>query len=156
MSTSPNRSTSREQFSAGGVAFRKDPDRIRIVIVLTAAAGKWQLPKGIIDPGESALEAAVREVREEGGIETEPICEIGQTDYIFTAKFNGVRGRIHKSVHWFLLRYLCGDVDDHDHEVDESRWVSIDEAVETLEFENEREIVRKAAALIVERAGSDR
>jgi len=156
MSRTLNGSLSRNQVSAGGVAFRTGPDQVKIVVVLTAASGKWQLPKGMIDPGESELEAAIREVREEGGIDTEAVCELGQTKFTFTARSNGTRSLIHKSVHWFLLRYLSGNVTDHDHEVDEARWVAFDEAMGLLEFENERGIVRKAQELIAEMTGSDR
>ncbi|MGD9589925.1 MAG: NUDIX hydrolase [Pyrinomonadaceae bacterium] len=156
MSRPVKRHPARKQVSAGGVAFRSGPDQTQIVIVLTAAGGKWQLPKGMIDPGETEVEAAIREVREEGGVETDAIGELGQTEYTFTASFNGARCIIHKSVHWFLLKYLSGDVNDHDHEVQEARWVSADEALEFLKFENEREIVRKAMFLIAEMSGSDR
>lgn len=155
MSAPADISVTREQFSAGGVAYRGDRDDVRIVIVFTVAARKWQLPKGIIDPGESAREAAVREVREEGGIETELVGDIGQTEYSFTVKNNGIRQRIQKSVHWFLLRYSGGAVEDHDHEVEEARWVNVQEALRLLEFENEREIVRKAVSMISRTSAPD-
>ncbi len=139
-----------EQFSAGGVAFRRRDESIELPIVLIIPEMRWQLPKGIIDPGETAEVAAQREVREEAGVETELLAPIGRTQYWFHADRQGVRTRFHKSVHWFLLRYTGGNVEDHDHEVAESRWVSVEDALKMLVFKNEREIVEKARKMIVE------
>ncbi len=139
-----------DQFSAGGVAFRRVNDRISITIVHMLPDLRWQLPKGIIDPGETAEVAAQREVREEAGIETELLGTLGQTQYWFHADRDGVRTRFHKFVSWYLMRYSGGDVADHDHEVAESRWVSIEEALAMLVFKNEREMVEKAELMIGE------
>lgn len=137
-----------EQISAGGVAYRTVDGRIEIAIILTSPERRWQLPKGMIDAGESKEQAALREVREEAGIQTELIGKIDQTEYWFIAKYDGVRRRLHKHVHWFLMRYASGNVADHDHEVAEARWVSADEAMKLLVFKNEREVVEKAVGMI--------
>ncbi len=139
-----------EQVSAGGVAFRKMNGRIEIAIILTVPEKRWQLPKGMIDPGETAEQAATREVREEAGIATDLIAGIEKTEYWFFAEREGVRTRIHKFVHWFLMQYTAGSVDDHDHEVYEARWVPIDEALTMLVFKNERDVVKKADKLIID------
>lgn len=138
-----------EQVSAGGVAFRKRDDRTEIAIILTVPEKRWQLPKGMIDPGETAEQAATREVREEAGIETDLIASIEKTEYWFFADRNGERTRFHKYVHWFLMQYTGGNVEDHDHEVFECRWVSIAEALSMLVFKNERDVVKKAGDLII-------
>ena len=137
-----------EQVSAGGVAYRKNGDVTEIALILTNPEGRWQLPKGMIDAGETAEEAAVREVREEAGIETEIGVPIDTTEYWFSADRHGKRTRFHKSVHWFLMKYLSGQVQDHDHEVLEARWLPVSGALEKRVFKNEREVVKKALEII--------
>jgi len=109
---------------------------------------RWQLPKGIIDAGETIEEAALREVREESGIVAELISPVETIEYWFVADRGGERVRYHKFVHFFMMRYLSGDVVDHDHEVDEARWVDLETGLDMLEFKSEREVVTKAAAMI--------
>lgn len=135
-----------DQVSAGGVAYRGAGGDIEIAIILTHPEKRWQLPKGVIDDGETPEQAAKREVREEAGIETELVERLDKTEYWFIAGRDGVRSRFHKHVHWFLLEYISGDVADHDHEVTEARWVSVDKALNMLVFKNEREVVKKAVA----------
>jgi 8-oxo-dGTP diphosphatase len=138
------------QVSAGGVAFRRRGWRTDVALVLVGEDGRWQLPKGVVGKGETLEETAVREVREEAGIETEVVGPIDRIDYWFFAPGGGQRLRVHKFVHFFLLRYLEGDVRDHDREVHEARWVPIGRAETMLAFESEKEIVRRARSLIEE------
>ena len=137
-----------EQISAGGVVFRRSDENTEIAIVQIVPEMRWQLPKGFIDPGETIEEAALREVREEAGIEAELIAPIDTIEYWFSADRHGERRHYHKFVHFFLMRYKGGDVRDHDDEVAESRWVTIDEAVRLLEFKSERDVVSKASIMI--------
>lgn len=136
-----------EQVSAGGVVYRGVGTSVEIAVVQIVSEMRWQLPKGIIDDGETSEEAAIREVREETGIEAELIAPIDTIEYWFTADHDGERRRYHKFVHFFLMKYISGDVADHDDEVVESRWVTIDRALEMLEFKSEREVVQKAAEM---------
>jgi 8-oxo-dGTP diphosphatase len=136
-----------EQFSAGGVAYRPAPAGIEIAIVQVLPELRWQLPKGMIDPGETREQAALREVREEAGVEAELVGPIATTEYWFQAAYGGQPRRYHKYVHWFLMRYISGSVDDHDHEVAEARWASPEAALRLLAFKNEREIVEQAVAM---------
>ena len=136
-----------EQVSAGGVVFRINKGTAEIVIVRIVPEMRWQLPKGIIDPGETIEEAALREVREESGIVAELVSPIETIEYWFVADRDGERIKYHKFVQFFLMQYKSGDIADHDHEVDEARWVEIETALEMLEFKSERDVVTKAAAM---------
>jgi len=137
-----------DQVSAGGVAYRRVGDGVEIAMILTKPERRWQLPKGMIDDGETEEEAASREVREEAGINTQLISKIDRTEYWFTAEREGIRSRFHKRVHWFVMLYVSGDVADHDHEVFEARWTPADQALGLLAFKNERDVVSKALKII--------
>jgi 8-oxo-dGTP diphosphatase len=138
------------QISAGGVAFRKHRGRIEVAIISVGDKARWQLPKGIVDKGETAETAASREVREEAGIETELVEQIDKIEYWYYAEERGERIRFHKFVYFYLLRYKSGDVRDHDHEVNEARWEEIDEAHRMLAFASEKKVVERAKEMIVE------
>jgi 8-oxo-dGTP diphosphatase len=136
------------QVSAGGVAYRKVANRIEVALISVGLNERWQLPKGTVDQGEAHEIAALREVREEAGIEAEVITLLDTVEYWYFASLSGSRVRYHKFVHFFLMRYLSGDVSDHDHEVNEARWVEIGEAISQLAFENERDVVKKAQEIL--------
>ncbi|SRR6266487_3467573 len=137
-----------DQISAGGVAFRWKDSDLEMAVVSVKPSLRWQLPKGIVDSGESPKETAVREVREEAGVETDLLSLIETIEYWYRSVRNGKPIRYHKFVHFYLLEYRSGDVSYHDHEIEEARWVRFDEAVEMLEFKSEREVVTKARELI--------
>ncbi len=153
----PGKSTSKfkfqtvEQVSAGGVVFRKTDSDYEIAIISVNPSRRWQLPKGLVDAGESAEIAALREVREETGIEADLIESIETIEYWYFGNRNGERVRFHKFVHFFLMKYVAGDVANHDHEVAEARWVKIDEAIEMLDFKDEKQMAEKAKDLIINR-----
>ena len=140
-----------EQVSAGGVVYRTQDSVTEIAVVQIVPDMRWQLPKGLIDAGESNEAAALREVREESGVEAELLSPIETIEYWFYADRDGKRTRYHKFVHFFLMRYKSGDTGDHDDEVAEARWVPIDEALRMLEFKSERDVVRKANEMIGEK-----
>ncbi len=119
-----------------------------MALISVGDENRWQLPKGIIDKGESAEEAALREMREEAGIETETVGFLEKAEYWYYSRDRGERVRFHKFVHFYLLRYKSGDVGDHDHEVNEARWVEINQAREILAFKGEKEIIERAQAAL--------
>ena len=113
--------------------------------------GIWALPKGKIDPGESAVEAAVREVREETGVEGSLVEKLGDVRYMYIATWEGARGeKISKVVSFFLLTAGAGRIGEIDEamrvEVDEARWIPLDEAQRLLTHKGERAMVAKAIA----------
>jgi 8-oxo-dGTP pyrophosphatase MutT (NUDIX family) len=131
------------EFSAGGVVVR-DGQVVVIVPTRRAADGSrvLALPKGHVDPGETSIEAATREVREETGIVAEPVCELGESRYWYRRD-----GRtIGKTVQFFLFSHVEGDTADHDDEVEEVRWIDLREALTALSHSAEREMVELALA----------
>jgi 8-oxo-dGTP pyrophosphatase MutT (NUDIX family) len=141
------------QTSAGGVVFRRRGGRVEVALISVGAGGRWQLPKGLVDEGESPEAAAVREVREETGLDAELVAPIEKIEYWYFSAARGARVRFHKFVHFFLLRFDAGHVSDHDHEVNEARWIEIGEAIEMLAFKGERAVVERAREMIAEGVG---
>jgi mutator protein MutT len=134
-------SESSEERSAGGVVVRGEQTLV-IVPRRRAADGSrvLGLPKGHIDPGETPLQAAVREVREETGVEADLVRELGEVRYWYRRD-----GRtVPKSVVFYLLSYRSGNTEDHDDEVEEARWMALSEACTALTYEGERKMARCA------------
>lgn len=138
----------KEQVSAGGVVYRRDNGRVEVVIVSVGGQHRWQLPKGLVDEGESPEIAAVREAREEGGVSSEVVQPLEMVEYWYVGLDNGVKVRFHKRVHFYLLRYVSGDTKDHDWEVNEARWVPLEDAANQLAFDNEKRVMEKARQLV--------
>lgn len=114
----------------------------RILLISVLEGKRWQLPKGHIEPGETPEEAAVREVREETGVTGRVRAPLPGVEYWFV---DGGRLRVHKTVDYFLLDFVGGDVADFDpREVSSAEWMSWDEGLARLTFENERKAVRAA------------
>jgi 8-oxo-dGTP pyrophosphatase MutT (NUDIX family) len=133
------------EFSAGGVVVRGS-DVVVIVPTRRAANGDkvLALPKGHADEGETQLQAAAREVREEAGVEVAFREELGAVRYWY---MRGGR-RIAKQVDFYLFDYRDGDVRDHDHEVEDARWMPLEEAARALTYEGEREMAARALSRI--------
>jgi len=145
---SPTKVLTLDQVSAGGVTYRWKHSGPEAAIVLIKPKLRWQLPKGIVDPGESPEVTAVREVREEAGIETDLLELIETIEYWYRSFRKGKPVRYHKFVHFYLLEYRSGDVADHDHEIKEARWVRFEEAIEMLAFKSERQVAEKAREML--------
>jgi ADP-ribose pyrophosphatase YjhB (NUDIX family) len=109
----------------------------------------WALPKGWVEQGEDLEATAIREAREETGLQTRVLRKVDEISYEFYSRAD--RNRVSKTVHLFLLEWLGGDTADHDAEVEEARWFPISEAARTLTYKNERDALEKAALLLEER-----
>lgn len=131
--------------AAGGVVFREGDEGIEIVLVSRRSSGLFALPKGKVDPGEEVEQTAVREVREESGLEAEILEELGEVRYWFTDEH---RERVDKVVYFFLMRPTGGDMADHDHEFDDVGWYHLAEAERLLTHKNQLHILHRAAELI--------
>ena len=135
------------EFSAGGVVLRRLDGR-PFVAVVRVRDEILALPKGHLDGDESPAEAAQREVREETGIEAELVEKLGDVRYHYMRGGN----RVSKRVEFFLFRYLSGNLEDHDQEVEEALWIPLAEAPERLAYKGEREM----AVAALSRAGEGR
>ncbi len=136
------------QVSAGGVVFRRRGRRTEVALISVGEQSRWQLPKGLVGKREAPEAAALREAREETGLDCELVAPVEKIEYWYFATERGARVRYHKFVHFYLLRFTSGDVGDHDREVNEARWFEIGEATERLAFKTERAVVERAWEMI--------
>ena len=128
------------EFSAGGVTVRNFRGRPFVAAVRVKGGTVLVLPKGQIDAGERAAEAAAREVREEAGVTAELVEKLGDVRYWYQRDGE----RVLKLVSFFLFRYRSGSVRDHDHEVDSAEWVPLEDAPRLLAYKGEREMAEAA------------
>ena len=128
--------------SAGGVVLAEmRPDAPVALVAHRSARGslQWTLPKGAREEGETVAETALREVREETGLEAELIGPLDTIDYWFV--WAPERTRYHKFVHYFLMRFAGGDFSQRDHEMEDAAWFEPDEARRRMAFANERRLL---------------
>jgi 8-oxo-dGTP pyrophosphatase MutT (NUDIX family) len=148
MTRVPSRIPTQILVSAGGIVFRPiTSGGTEVALISVGDPPRWQLPKGLVDKGETPEIAALREAREEAGIDSVIIEKMKPVEYWYQATVAGKRVRYHKFVHFFLMSYVAGDVADH--EVNEARWVEIGKALELLAFKSEREVLKEAAGYIL-------
>ncbi len=139
---------SEQVVSAGGVVYRLGEHGIEIVICGRRSEALWALPKGSPQPGETLERTATREVEEETGLQVGIEESLGSIRYQFTGP-DGTR--YDKRVEHHLMVLTGGNLTNHDSEFDDVRWSFAEEALRLLTYANEREIVRRAVAVIEER-----
>lgn len=135
--------TTRFQISAGGVIYRKN-ERGETEVALIAVGDRWTLPKGHVEKQEALMETALREVREETGLEAEIVTRLTPIEYWYWWEEEGKRVRYHKKVYYFLMAWRGGDISLHDAEVDAVAWVPIDEAIQRATHRTERLVLQEA------------
>jgi 8-oxo-dGTP pyrophosphatase MutT (NUDIX family) len=140
----------KREFSAGGVLVRRLQGRWMLAAIRPAGKkpGLWALPKGNIGRGEDPRDTAIREVYEETGADGKLVQKLGDVRYVYT--WSGER--IFKVVSFFLLRYSSGRLGELPpataHEVDEARWLPLDEAPKLLAYGGEREMAKNALEIV--------
>ncbi len=140
----------KREYSAGGLVIRRFHGRPFFAAIRPRKnEGVLALPKGHPDEGESAEDAAAREVREETGLDAELVEKLGDVRYFYMTR---KRNRVFKIVSFYLFRYRSGSVRDHDHEVESAEWVPLADAERLLSYDGEREIAAKARARLDEAA----
>jgi 8-oxo-dGTP pyrophosphatase MutT (NUDIX family) len=133
--------------SAGGIVVRYVAGRPQLVVGSRRRerdGRTWTLPKGTPHPHETTEQTALREVGEETGLEVRITGPLSQIQYSFVQSGT----RIHKTVHYFLMEPVGGDLEQHDHEFDQVRWIDFAEAPSLLTFETERALVAQAASVL--------
>ena len=156
-----------DRWSAGGVVLRPDPqDTTALTVALCHRRSEslWALPKGTPEKDETIAETAKREVTEETGLTVEIGPPIDDTFYSFFRTAAETiselpfdtqsKIRIDKTVHWYLMRYVCGDTTNHDCEYDDVKWIKIEEALKRLTHRNEARVLEKAVAFYEDGATS--
>lgn len=140
------------EFSAGGVVFRDN----KWLITLSAASDLypkqvWRLPKGRIDENETTEVTALRETKEEGGVEAKIVKKIETTKYFFTALDKARlrrQGKVLKFVTFYLMEWKKDLPEGFDGETSEIAWLPYDEAYKKLSFSGEKQILKKARAMV--------
>lgn len=132
----------KREFSAGGIVFN---NKGRVLIRKSAGTEYWSFPKGHIDDGETTGQAALREVKEETGIEAEISNKVGVSKYIYTFP-KGTK--IFKIVTFYLMRYIKGNLKDHDYETSDLGWFEPAEALKMLSFSDDKKLLKKALEII--------
>ena len=140
--------------SAGGLVFRRSGDTLETLLCARARPGcrgagdalSWRLPKGTPEPGESVEETARREVREETGVSVRVLAPITSIRYSFLGHGDGLR--YDKTVHFYLMKPLGGSTADHDAEFDIVEWRPYEQALQLLEYDNERGVLETARPII--------
>ena len=123
------------EISAGGVVLKKER-----MVLLARRNEDWQFPKGQVEKGERMEETAVREVREETGVEARIVKSLGRINYWYYREGR----RIYKTVHFFLMEAVRENRKQRDSEMDEVRWFNLEDAVKKISYRNERDILERA------------
>lgn len=131
------------EFSAGGLVIRNMRGRPHLAVV-RVRDDILALPKGHPEKGESSQDAALREVREETGLEATPVEKLGDIKYWYARDGD----RVMKIVTFFLFHYRSGRLEDHDHEVEEALWIPLEEAPERLAYKSEKEMAETALSRV--------
>jgi 8-oxo-dGTP pyrophosphatase MutT (NUDIX family) len=145
--TTPRKPETRTEVSAGGVVYRRGSDGVEVVLAARRTRRgdlAWGLAKGGIEADESSEAAAVREVREETGIQAAIETSLGETRYFYV--WEDVR--IRKTVHFFLMRATGGDPNDRDDEMEDVQWFPLERALKRAAYRGERDVLGRAAEIL--------
>lgn len=148
------------EFSAGALVLRNIKKQWWVAVIEPGREGEpaprknvIALPKGNVDGGEKPVEAAVREVREETGIDADPLVKLADIKYVYSRSWSD-QAKIFKIVSFFLMKYRGGEIDDLKpemrHEVRRAFWIPLKDAPSQLSYKGEKEVAEKALAYVQE------
>ena len=133
------------EISSGGVIYRRANGGIEVALTQTTRGPMWCLPKGRVEAEETLEQAALREGREETGLSGEICRALRPIEYSYRSRTdNGQRKEVDKTVHFYLIEFRGGSVEDHDHEVADVRWFPLDVAGRLLHHAGERDVLALA------------
>lgn len=130
----------RNEHSSGGAVFSVRNGTPHVALIATRGRTRWGLPKGAVGEGETSEQAAVREVREETGLDAEVVKLLDTIEYYFRAGDTLIR----KRVDFYLMRYVAGELTPQLSEVDDVEWVELSEAISRASFESEKKLLESA------------
>ena len=139
--------------SAGGVVYHKSGNHMHVVLCGQLNPLKWALPKGTQEPSETMEQTAIREVREETGLDVQIVGALGSIDYWFMRTQDRVR--CHKTVHFYLMISTGGSMDKHDPEFDVVKWFPLADALRNMTYAGEAHVVDKAWEFAYQRDGQN-
>jgi 8-oxo-dGTP pyrophosphatase MutT (NUDIX family) len=129
--------SSRSEYSSGGAVFSSRDGQLHVAMIATRGKTRWGLPKGAVSRGETPEMAALREVREETGLEASIVQPLDTIEYFFRAGETLIR----KRVDFFLMRYVAGELEPQLSEVDAVAWFELSDAISRASFESERKLL---------------
>ena len=135
------------EFSACGIVVKKEKDKVFILISQHSGHHGWVFPKGRIGDhveNEDKEDTALREVKEETGVNGKILKTLKPVTYWY--KWEGKS--IKKTVYYFLMEYVSGDIKDHDWEMENVEWLPIEQVAEKLSYSSDKKVWRKAAKLL--------
>ncbi len=144
----------RIEISAGGIVWRRSTaGGIEVVLIRPAGGQAWALPKGHVEKGEHVVDAALREAREETGLDVGGAEKLGDVSYVFSwhDRPSAPLVRIFKRVYFFLMECRGGEPAKHDAEIAEVAWLPIDDAIDKATYDNERGLLKKAREVLAAR-----
>ena len=130
----------RNEHSSGGVVIAMRDGAAHVALIATRNRTRWGLPKGAVGPDETSEAAALREVREETGLEARIVRPLDTIEYTF----RGSDALIHKRVDFYLMEYVAGDLQPQLSEVDDVQWFELSSSLESASFDSERRLLEMA------------
>ncbi len=145
--------TIKRQTSSGGVIFRENNRVIEVALISVKNGSIWTLPKGVVERDEDIIKTALREVKEETGLEGEIVAELGSISYWYYMKDENTK--YHKTVYYYLMEYRSGSTEEHDREVEEVKWYPIEEALKRVKYKGDRVVLKRAREILLSQQRRD-